>query len=210
MSGTARGQQSRMKLLKAARTVFERDGYFNASVDDIVKEAGAARGSFYGYFEDKRHVFRIVASEVTEAVRQAVISGSATTGDAVARLHATNLRYLEVYRANAAMFGLVEQVATIDPVVSADRMEIRRQHISRVSDSIARWQERGLVKKDIDADLVAPLLVSMTSNFCYWWFVGSETYEWDRAAETITDTWVRVLGLASPERVRRKRGGSPD
>jgi hypothetical protein len=47
---TPRGQQTRRDITEAARRVFERDGYLDANVDDIVAEAGVARGSFYTYF----------------------------------------------------------------------------------------------------------------------------------------------------------------
>lgn len=44
-------------MLSHARDVFARRGYHDANVDEIVKAAGVARGTFYLYFEDKRAVF---------------------------------------------------------------------------------------------------------------------------------------------------------
>lgn len=44
-------------MLTHARDVFARRGYHDANVDEIVKAAGVARGTFYLYFEDKRAVF---------------------------------------------------------------------------------------------------------------------------------------------------------
>jgi AcrR family transcriptional regulator len=38
----------------AARVVFAKIGYAKATVDDIVREAGVARGTYYLYFDDKR------------------------------------------------------------------------------------------------------------------------------------------------------------
>lgn len=46
--------ERRDQILKAAQNVFARVGYARATVDDIVKEAGVARGTFYLYFDDKR------------------------------------------------------------------------------------------------------------------------------------------------------------
>jgi AcrR family transcriptional regulator len=47
-------QQRREQLLRAARDVFAKLGYARATVDDITREAGVARGTFYLYFGDKR------------------------------------------------------------------------------------------------------------------------------------------------------------
>jgi AcrR family transcriptional regulator len=49
--------ERRQQILVAARDVFAKRGYHQATIDDIVAQAGVARGSFYLYFEDKRAVF---------------------------------------------------------------------------------------------------------------------------------------------------------
>ena len=47
-------EERRAQILVAARTVFSKIGYARATVDDIVREAGVARGTYYLYFDDKR------------------------------------------------------------------------------------------------------------------------------------------------------------
>lgn len=49
--------ERRQQILAAARDVFAKRGYHQATIDDIVAQAGVARGTFYLYFEDKRAVF---------------------------------------------------------------------------------------------------------------------------------------------------------
>ena len=44
---TQRGARTRAALVKAARKVFERDGYLDTRLTDITKEARCAAGSFY-------------------------------------------------------------------------------------------------------------------------------------------------------------------
>lgn len=46
--------ERREQILHAARDVFAKVGYARATVDDIVREARVARGTFYLYFDDKR------------------------------------------------------------------------------------------------------------------------------------------------------------
>jgi AcrR family transcriptional regulator len=43
-------------LLDAARAVFSRHGYFDASIQEILAEAGVSRGTFYKYFDSKKAV----------------------------------------------------------------------------------------------------------------------------------------------------------
>lgn len=49
--------ERRQQILDAARDVFSKRGYAQTTVDDIVAQAGVARGTFYLYFDDKRAAF---------------------------------------------------------------------------------------------------------------------------------------------------------
>ncbi|PKP74591.1 MAG: TetR/AcrR family transcriptional regulator [Alphaproteobacteria bacterium HGW-Alphaproteobacteria-6] len=56
------------QVLEGARTVFLRDGYEGANVDDIAAEAGVSKATLYSYFPDKRMLF--VAFARAECRRQ--------------------------------------------------------------------------------------------------------------------------------------------
>lgn len=62
------------QVLDGARTIFLRDGYERASVDDIAREAGVSKATLYAYFPDKRLLFLEIAS--AECRRQADEAGS--------------------------------------------------------------------------------------------------------------------------------------
>ena len=50
------------QVLEGARTVFLRDGFERASVDDIAREAGVSKATLYAYFPDKRLLFMEIAT----------------------------------------------------------------------------------------------------------------------------------------------------
>lgn len=62
------------QVLEGARTVFLRDGFERASVDDIAREAGVSKATLYAYFPDKRLLFMEIA--VAECRRQADEAGA--------------------------------------------------------------------------------------------------------------------------------------
>jgi Transcriptional regulator len=57
------------QVIEGARTVFLRDGFEGASVDDIAREAKVSKATLYSYVPDKRVLFLEVAG--LEATRQA-------------------------------------------------------------------------------------------------------------------------------------------
>jgi AcrR family transcriptional regulator len=51
--GLRKGNRTRQIFMEAGRRVFVRDGYLNAEISEIAKEAGKSNGTFYIYFENK-------------------------------------------------------------------------------------------------------------------------------------------------------------
>jgi AcrR family transcriptional regulator len=193
---TAKGQRTREELVAAARRVFERDGYSGARVADITAAAGVAHGSFYTYFSSKQDVFVAVVRQVGEQFDAAVTSPPGGRGaDPYRALDQANRRYLAVYRANSVIWALVEQVSTVDPEIHRIRLQGRRRHVERVARAIRRWQDRGLADPGVDPDTTAGALVSMISNFAYWWLAGGDSYDDEAAAVTLTSIWARAVGL---------------
>jgi AcrR family transcriptional regulator len=49
--------ERRAQLVQAAQAVFAQRGYHAATVDDITRAAGVAKGTFYLYFDEKREIY---------------------------------------------------------------------------------------------------------------------------------------------------------
>lgn len=55
-------------ILAAAKKVFAEQGYHEASIDDIIREADIARGTFYLYYNSKRAIFDAILNLTLEQV----------------------------------------------------------------------------------------------------------------------------------------------
>jgi AcrR family transcriptional regulator len=75
------------QVLDGARTVFLRDGFERASVDDIAREAGVSKATIYAYFPDKQLLFLEVAR--LECRRQTEDAEASVDSDAPARVMLT-------------------------------------------------------------------------------------------------------------------------
>jgi AcrR family transcriptional regulator len=61
-------------LIHAAKKEFSRVPLFEASIANIVKEAGIPRGSFYQYFEDKEDLYYFLLDEYSQRLRKRFIT----------------------------------------------------------------------------------------------------------------------------------------
>ena len=57
-------EETRRKLVRAARKLFESKGFSEASTEDVVRGAGVTRGALYHQFRDKKALFAAVVEEL--------------------------------------------------------------------------------------------------------------------------------------------------
>jgi AcrR family transcriptional regulator len=204
-----KGAATRARLLEAAKTVFEEAGFLEARISDIAETAGLSHGSFYHYFESKEQIFREVA-EAQEALLTARDGADEPAGEPteLERLERANRRYLERYRENAKIMGVIEQVSRYDDHVNQVRRQRQKHFADRAEKAIRRLQDAGRVDPEVDAEIAALALGSMVARFAELWLVeGWRDFDLDTVSQQMTRLWANAIGLRDeppPARVRRR------
>jgi AcrR family transcriptional regulator len=202
---TVRGARTRAALIAAARKVFERDGYLDSKLTDITKAARCATGSFYTYFANKEEVFAAVLEEAQRDMMHPGMGRVSDTDDPYAVLEASNRAYLEAYKRNAKLMGLLEQVAHVDPEFRTLRKRRADAFIQRNARGIADLQARGVADPDIDPLLASRALSGMVSRLAYSVFAldesdqdDGESLDLETLVSGLTRLWANALRF--PER----------
>jgi AcrR family transcriptional regulator len=197
-----KGVATRRRLVDAAKRVFERDGFLEARIVDIAETAQLAPGSFYHYFDSKEQIFREVAQAQEERLTAADDSGDdgsepvSPDDSPWERIRRANRRYLERYRDEAALMGVIEQVSRYDEPVNAARMTTMKHFVERAERAISRLQREGLVDERLNPALAADALGAMVARFAELWLVQAyRDYDFDDAVEQLTILWGNALGL---------------
>jgi len=197
---TVRGARTRAALIAAARKVFERDGYVDCKLTDITKAAKCATGSFYTYFANKAEIFAAVLDEAQRDMMHPGMGRVADDDDPYAVLEASNRAYLEAYRRNAKLMGLLEQVAQVDPEFRDFRRRRADAFIQRNGRGIADLQARGIADPDVDPLLASSALSGMVSRAAYSVFTlgesadaDGEAPEFEMLVSTLTRLWANAL-----------------
>jgi AcrR family transcriptional regulator len=192
-----KGVQTRARLITAAKIVFERDGFLEARVIDIAETAGLASGSFYHYFDSKEQIFREIAAAQEERLTELTDDELSASGHSPwDRIRHANRRYLERYRDEAALMGVIEQVSRYDDHVNAARMATMKHFVERAQRAIGRLQTEGQVDSRIDPALAGDALGAMVGRFAELWLVQRyREYDFDEAVEQLTVLWGNALGI---------------
>ncbi|HEU0102842.1 MAG TPA: TetR family transcriptional regulator [Mycobacteriales bacterium] len=181
--------------MSAAREIFARDGYVAARINDISQRAEVATGSFYTYFNNKAEIFTAVFDAVQEEMLHPRIAADGAHDDIVAHIEANNRAYLELYRSNAALMAVIEQMVTVNDEFRAMRRERGRAFAARNARSISRLQAQGLADPDLDADVAARAISGMVSRLAYATFVLEDDVPFETLVATTTRLWVNALRI---------------
>ena len=198
---SAKGMRTRARLLDAAKQVFERDGFLEARIVDIAETADIAPGSFYHYFDSKQEIFREVARAQEERLTAPPDELTAIRPDTSPweRIRRANRLYLQRYRDEAALMGVIEQVSRYDPEVNAARMTTMKHFVERAERAVRRLQREGLADRRIKPSVAADALGAMVARFAELWLVqGYRDYDFDDAVDQLTILWGNALGLGPP------------
>lgn len=107
-------QQTRLKVLAAARKLFSEEGYEGATIRDIAAAAGMSTGAVFANFSDKSDLFREIMSDDMEALNTAM-------RDAATRGRNVEDAVLKVFMAGYTFYKSRLQLARAAFSVSWDR-----------------------------------------------------------------------------------------
>jgi len=106
---TARGRQTRDKLLQAAEIEFGNQGFHDASVSGITQKAGVALGTFYTYFESKEEIYRALVGYMSHRVRSWIAERIADSPDRLSAESDGLQAYLEFVREHPGLYRIISE-----------------------------------------------------------------------------------------------------
>ncbi len=108
-SGATRTERKRSVILLAAKDAFAREGYSQAGMEQVARDAGVSTATLYAHFPSKAELFRVVVEATIEDHAVAVQQAARAAGSGRARLEAFATAYAAFYcdPASRALFRMV-------------------------------------------------------------------------------------------------------
>lgn len=190
-------EERREQILAAAVRAFVRGGFHGTHVDQIIEEAGVARGTFYLYFEGKREVFETLLEEALLSLKASVrpidVARSAPSAEGQLRaiLRAVFTQALLDRDFTRLLLSLwMSPDAEVAPVV--------RGFYGLVTQLIAASFEKGVAKglvRACDPALTAPAALGALQGLMGHMLLAGEAVDVDAAVDALIAFALRGVGV---------------
>jgi AcrR family transcriptional regulator len=158
-------EETRAKLIRAARTAFAAKGYAAASMDDLTAEAGLTRGALYHNFGDKKGLLQAVIDQMDAEMLARMRAARGQADTAWDGLLNEGVAYIEM-----SLEPEIQRIMLLDgPAVLGDPSQWPNQTacLRTTTQAIQRLIDDGTVKP-VDAEAAARLINGAALNAALW------------------------------------------
>lgn len=196
-------EAKRAELLKAAISVIAREGFAGASLRKVAQRAGCTTGAVTYYFASKEEMVIAVAESLFDQFDALLGSGQHRIDVRVGLqrwLDWINASDSEPWQAGFQLLAYARH----EPAFAA----VYRRRYARYRDTLtailARGQERGVIRRDISADLLADQLSALGDGWMLMFPVEPNRFQPARAQALLDAT----IAMISPPQAADGKAGS--
>jgi AcrR family transcriptional regulator len=173
---TQRQADRRAEILDAAQRCFARDGFHQASMQDICAEAGMSAGNLYRYFPSKEAIITGICerdlADVAESLTE--VSRAPDFFEGLAGLARHHL--VERSAAEIDLCAEIMAESRRNPQIAEMSQQIQKDARARLAEMLQRAIDAGEIRGDIKADTAATVLMVLADGI-----------SWRRAVEPTFD-----------------------
>jgi AcrR family transcriptional regulator len=158
-------QSSREKLLAAAYDAFAESSYAGAAVDDIVKRAGVNRSTFYRHFDSKFAMTKALFDQFWPGLFAQYGAVRAADPLTDADIDSWIEGLIRFYRANEPFYGIIVQIASLEPEGMQWEETIRQGVIRMLGERFPAFARASAPDASQDAKLRVRMLM-IQFEFC--------------------------------------------
>jgi AcrR family transcriptional regulator len=134
-------QDTRQKILAAAKKLFNERGYDAVSIQDIAGALGISKGNLTYHFKKKEHIVEAIITE-TQGGPPSIAPKN------FAELDYFLLNIQQVVQANAYYFWHLTQLAQLSPKIHEKQKKVYRTNVALLTSAFETFLEAGLIRKE--------------------------------------------------------------
>lgn len=183
-----RALRKRLPIFEAAVAVFSEKGFARATMDEIAKRAGIAKGTIYYNYRSKKALFLSLIEEGIERLEAAVKREISRKEDILSRLEAligAQLSFFEEHRDYCKI--LLSEVWGLGNRWEKQVERLRSGYINIIKDLLQKGQAEGVIRKNLEIDTAAVAVFGAVAVAALNAFVFEAQYRYDSILQTLKD-----------------------
>lgn len=187
---------TRESLLTAALEVFTRQGYSGSRLEDVAAQAGVTRGAIYHHFRNKADLYGMLIADAAHRIEPVVETSLGQDEEPLESLRRFGVEVLALASEDSAFRAVAELILFRSEVPDelAEGLERKkagsRALLERLAGVVARGQESGEVRDDVDAMDVALGLVALQNGLLSSWLIDREHVDLASRSRSIIDIFL--------------------
>jgi AcrR family transcriptional regulator len=151
----------RTEIVDAARAVFAHSGYTLATMDEIAKEAGIAKGTIYLYFRSKTEVYKAVLDHDMESLKKSTLERIEAASTLREKIEVFVLARLENAEARKELFLIMDSESDNLALTRSQYRDWLHEPVLHLATEIEKASQRGEIGS-APAEKVAWIVADMT------------------------------------------------
>jgi TetR/AcrR family transcriptional regulator, transcriptional repressor for nem operon len=179
-----KGDLSRQKIIEKSMQLFSVKGYYNTSIDSIVKATGLTKGGLYGHFRSKEEIWYAVYDECVRIWKRLVFAGIREINDPLERIEKVVENSLQDYLGGDVFEGgcfLLNSLVDVSGQSSAMTDHVL-QGFRSFSGLLRSWleeaEQKGLLQEGLNLGEVATFLTVALNGAAPMYAAGKEAAVW--------------------------------
>lgn len=185
--------QTKKKIVSAAWKLFYEQGYDDTTVDDIIRESGTSKGSFYHYFEGKDALLSTLSllfDEKYEELMETMDDGM----DSFDKLLFLNIELFTMIE-NTVPLELLARLYSTQLITRGDKhlLDRNRTYYKVLRKIAMEGQERGELCSDMSVNEMTKLYALCERALLYDWCICEGDYSLKKYARDMMPRFLRDL-----------------
>jgi len=195
--------ERRERLFRAALDLFARKGFAETTVEDITNAADLGKGTFFNYFPSKEHILLAFGEMQLGKLRAAADEARAKNEPTRVFLRSLGARMTQEPIRNPSIIRILLQAFLTNTPVRESMMDLQARVIAVHTEMIRLGQERGEIRDDLPADVLAQVFRQTVFGTLLIWSLYGDATLLSRIEDAFEVLWTGLAprNASSPDSV---------
>jgi len=186
----------REKMIEAAMHLFSQKGFYSTSVEDIIRDAGVGKGTFYRNFKNKEEIFvAILMQFLTEWGGSVLIGVDTVKPDSyIDYVRAVAQESFRFFTQNYELSNLYSRIAPgLNEFIEPHLQAFEELMLGYLIEDLKKAQEMGYLEKAMNVKLAANIISGAFFRVIYYYFLLKTEDRTPVNMDDFIDEFLRIL-----------------